>query len=171
MLTAARMITSAAASSAFRASPTTAYFSPKETSMITMIFRIALSAFLLIAALAPIQAQDWPSRNVSVIVPVTAGVTSDIVARVVFEQVGSQVGHTFVVENPPGAGGTIGGNLVAKATPDGHTLLVWGAIAAANALYEKLPYDTLKDFTPLPRWARRRLSSSRETENTSLSLN
>ena len=136
-----------------------------------MIFRIALSAFLLIAALAPVQAQDWPSRNVTVIVPIPAGVTSDIVARVVFEQVGSQVGHTFVVENRPGAGGTIGGNLVAKATPDGHTLLVWGAIAAANALYEKLPYDTLKDFTPLPRWARRRLSSSREAKNTSRSLN
>jgi tripartite-type tricarboxylate transporter receptor subunit TctC len=149
MLTAARMITSAAAGSAFRASPTTANFSPKETSMITMIFRIALSGSLLIAALAPVQAQDWPSRNVTVIVPVPAGVTSDIVARVVFEQVGRQVGQTFVVENRTGAGGTIGGNLVANATPDGYTLLVWGAIAAANALYEKLPYDTLKDFTPV----------------------
>jgi tripartite-type tricarboxylate transporter receptor subunit TctC len=54
-----------------------------------------------------------------------------------------------VVENRPGAGGTIGGNTVAKATPDGHTLLVWGSIAAANALYTKLPYDTVNDFTPV----------------------
>jgi tripartite-type tricarboxylate transporter receptor subunit TctC len=54
-----------------------------------------------------------------------------------------------VVENRPGAGGTIGGNTVAKAAPDGHTILVWGSIAAANALYTKLPYDTLRDFTPV----------------------
>src|SRR4029077_20247927 len=113
--------------------------------MNTILCRPVLSAFLLIAALTPAPGQDWPSRNVTVIVPIPAGVTSDIVARIVFEQVGRQVGQTFVVENRPGAGGTIGGNLVAKATPDGDTLLVWGATAAANALYEKLPYVTLKD--------------------------
>ena len=106
-------------------------------------------AILSIAALTPAAAQDWPSRNVTVVVPVPAGVTSDIVARVVFEQVGKQVGQTFVIENRPGAGGSIGGNMVAKATPDGHTILVWGSIAAANALYTKLPYDTLNDFTPV----------------------
>jgi tripartite-type tricarboxylate transporter receptor subunit TctC len=117
--------------------------------MPTLLHRVAASAFLLLAALAPAAAQDWPSRNVLVVVPVPAGVTSDLVARVVFEQVGKQVGHTFVVENRPGAGGSIGGNAVAKAPPDGHTLLVWGSIAAANALYTKLPYDTLNDFTPV----------------------
>jgi tripartite-type tricarboxylate transporter receptor subunit TctC len=104
---------------------------------------------MLIAALAPVRAQDWPSRPVTVIVPIPAGVTSDIVARVVFEQVGKQVGYPFVIENRPGAGGTIGGNMVAKAAPDGHTILVWGSITAANALYTKLPYDTLNDFTPV----------------------
>ncbi|HZP75678.1 MAG TPA: tripartite tricarboxylate transporter substrate-binding protein [Pseudolabrys sp.] len=117
--------------------------------MNAMLCRAPLSALLLIAALTPAPAQDWPSRNVTVIVPVPAGVTSDIVARVVFEQVGKQVGHTFVVENRPGAGGSIGGNVVAKAAPDGHTILVWGSITAANALYTKLPYDTLNDFTPV----------------------
>ena len=111
--------------------------------------RAVLSAFFLTAALAPVSAQEWPSRNVTVIVPIPAGVTSDIVARVVFEQVGKQLGHTFVVENRPGAGGSIGGNSVAKAAPDGHTVLVWGSIAAANALYKKLPYDTVNDFTPV----------------------
>jgi tripartite-type tricarboxylate transporter receptor subunit TctC len=111
--------------------------------------RAVFSAFLSIAAITAAAAQDWPSRNVTVIVPVPAGVTSDIVARVVFEQIGKQVGQTFVVENKPGAGGSIGGNMVAKATPDGYTILVWGSIAAANALYTKLPYDTLNDFTPV----------------------
>jgi tripartite-type tricarboxylate transporter receptor subunit TctC len=117
--------------------------------MNALLCRAALGAFLLIAALTTASAQDWPSRNVTVAVPVPAGVASDIIARVVFDQVGRQVGHTFVVENRPGAGGSIGGNTVAKATPDGHTILVWGSIAAANALYTKLPYDTLKDFTPV----------------------
>ncbi len=117
--------------------------------MNALLCRAVLGAFLLIAPLTTAPAQDWPSRNVTVVVPVPAGVASDIIARVVFDQVGRQVGHTFVVENRPGAGGSIGGNTVAKATPDGHTILVWGSIAAANALYTKLPYDTLKDFTPV----------------------
>ena len=117
--------------------------------MNALLCRAVLGAFLLIAALTTAPAQNWPSRNVTVVVPVPAGVASDIIARVVFDQVGRQVGHTFVVENRPGAGGSIGGNTVAKATPDGHTILVWGSIAAANALYTKLPYDTLKDFTPV----------------------
>jgi tripartite-type tricarboxylate transporter receptor subunit TctC len=127
----------------------TSYLSPEETSMNALLCRAVLGAFLLIAPLTAAPAQEWPSRNVTVVVPVPAGVASDIIARVVFDQVGRQVGHTFVVENRPGAGGSIGGNTVAKATPDGHTILVWGSIAAANALYTKLPYDTLKDFTPV----------------------
>ena len=117
--------------------------------MNNILRRAALGASLLLAALTSAAAQDWPSRNVTVVVPIPAGVTSDIVARVVFEQVGKQLGQTFVIENRPGAGGTIGGNMVAKAAPDGYTILVWGSIAAANALYTKLPYDTLNDFTPV----------------------
>jgi tripartite-type tricarboxylate transporter receptor subunit TctC len=67
----------------------------------------------------------------------------------VFEQVGKQVGQTFVIENRPGAGGTIGAGMVAKSAPDGHTILVYGALAAANALFARLPYDTVADFTPV----------------------
>ena len=100
------------------------------------------AAVMLCAALAPSTAEEWPSRNVTVVVPIPAGVASDIVARVVFEQVGKQVGQTFVIENRVGAGGTIGAGMVAKAAPDGHTILVYGSIAAANALYTKLSYDT-----------------------------
>ena len=101
---------------------------------------------MLFAAIAPSVAEEWPTRNVTVIVPIPAGVASDIMARVVFEQVGKQLGQTFVIENRPGAGGTIGANMVAKAAPDGYTVLVYGSIAAANALYTKLPYDTLSGF-------------------------
>jgi tripartite-type tricarboxylate transporter receptor subunit TctC len=94
-------------------------------------------------------AQDWPTRNVTVVVPLGAGSASDIMARVVMEQVGRQLGQTFVVENRPGAGGTIGAGMVAKSAPDGYTMLAYGALGTSNALYSKLPYDTLKDFTPV----------------------
>jgi tripartite-type tricarboxylate transporter receptor subunit TctC len=111
--------------------------------------QVVLGAAIALAAFGQASAQDWPTRSVTVVVPIPAGVASDIIARVVFEQVGKQVGQTFVIENRPGAGGTIGANMVAKAAPDGHTILVYGAIAAANALYARLPYDTVADFTPV----------------------
>ena len=117
--------------------------------MNAMLRRAGFGAILSIAALTSAAAQDWPSRNVTVVLPLPPGVASDVIARVIFEQVGKQVGQTFVIENRPGAGGTIGANLVAKAAPDGHTILVYGSIAAANALYTKLPYDTVNDFTPV----------------------
>ena len=63
------------------------------------------------------------------------------------EQVGKQLGQTFVVENRPGAGGTIGANMVAKSPPDGYTILAYGALGTAHALYAKLPYDTLNDLS------------------------
>jgi tripartite-type tricarboxylate transporter receptor subunit TctC len=94
-------------------------------------------------------AQDWPTRNVIVVVPLPAGTSVDSIARIVMQQVAQQVGQGFVVENRPGAGGTIGTNFVAKAQPDGHTLLVYGAAASAAAIYAKLPYDTLADLTPV----------------------
>src|ERR1044071_4487623 len=122
---------------------------PEEAPMNNILCRAVYGAILSIAALTSAVAQDWPSRNVTVIVPVPAGVASDVISRLVFEQVGKQVGQTFVIENRPGAGGTIGANTVAKAAPDGHTILVYGSIAAANALYKKLPYDTVADFTPV----------------------
>ena len=94
-------------------------------------------------------AQDWPNRNVTIVVPLGAGSASDIMARVMADQLTKQLGQTFVVENRPGAGGTIGANQVAKSAPDGYTILCYGALGTANALYSKLPYDTLNDFTPV----------------------
>jgi tripartite-type tricarboxylate transporter receptor subunit TctC len=112
--------------------------------------QVILGSAIALAAFGLASAQDWPTRSVTVVVPIPAGVASDLIARTVFEQVGKQVGQTFVIENRPGAGGTIGANMVAKAAPDGHTILVYGSIAAANALYARLPYDTVADFTPGP---------------------
>jgi tripartite-type tricarboxylate transporter receptor subunit TctC len=65
------------------------------------------------------------------------------------DQVGKQVGQAFVIENRPGAGGTTGSNAVAKAAPDGATILIYGAMAGSAALYSKLPYDPLNDFIPV----------------------
>ena len=119
-----------------------------------MIQRRALSLALLLVCLASAapnaaSAQDWPAKTITVIVPLGAGSASDIIARVVMEQLGRQLGQTIVVENRPGAGGTIGANMVAKATPDGYTVLIYGALTSAHALYSKLPYDTVNDFIPV----------------------
>ena len=94
-------------------------------------------------------AQDWPTRNITVVVPLAAGSATDVMARVVMDQVGKQLGRTIIVENRPGAGGTTGANMVAKSAPDGYTILAYGALSIANALYSKLPYDTLRDFVPV----------------------
>jgi len=121
-----------------------------------MSVRRLRSVGLLIAALAmmlpgsdPAPAQEWPARNVTVVVPLGAGSASDIMARVIADQLSRQLKATFVVENRPGAGGTVGSGVVARSAADGYTILAYGALATANALYSKLPYDTLNDFVPV----------------------
>src|SRR5438552_14202060 len=117
-----------------------------------MIQRRTLNLALLLAAFvlaAPASAEDWPTRNITVIVPVGAGSASDIDSRVVMEQDGSQLGQNVIVENRTGAGGTIGANMLAKAAPDGYTVLNYGALASAHALYSRLPYDSVNDFVPV----------------------
>src|SRR6185436_3185543 len=82
-------------------------------------------AVLLVLSPATAFAQDWPTKQpIKVIVPFTAGSATDITARTVFDQVGKQIGQTFVVENKGGAGTTIGSYLAAKSDPDGYTILV-----------------------------------------------
>jgi tripartite-type tricarboxylate transporter receptor subunit TctC len=119
---------------------------------------VAFVAMLAAAAAGPRAAlgQDWPTRTLTVIVPPGAGSASDIMARVVMDQVGRQLGQTVVVENRPGAGGTIGANAVAKAAPDGYTILAFGALGTAQALYAKLPYG-LDDFTAVVPFGRQPL--------------
>jgi tripartite-type tricarboxylate transporter receptor subunit TctC len=117
-----------------------------------MMAGYARGVALVVAGLAfanPALAQDWPARTVTIVVPLGAGSASDIMARVVADQLGKQTNRTFVVENRPGAGGTIGAGAVAKSTPDGYTMLAYGALATANALYSKLAFDPVNDFVPV----------------------
>jgi tripartite-type tricarboxylate transporter receptor subunit TctC len=122
------------------------------TGFARMMGQAALAAdYVLVGPSAPdaALAQTFPTRNITVVVPLGAGSASDVVTRIVMDQLGKQLGRTIVVENRPGAGGTIGANLVAKSAPDGYTILAYGALPIANALYTKIPYDTLRDFIPL----------------------
>ncbi len=102
----------------------------------------------LIAASAA--AQEYPVRPIRTVVPFAPGGAVDIVARIVAQRLGTNLGQTVVIDNRAGAGGTIGTDIVAKARPDGYTLLIGSMGVAVNAvLYPKLPYDTLKDLTPV----------------------
>lgn len=107
---------------------------------------MALAAGWIVLAPAAAWSQAWPTKPVTIVVPFTPGVTVDISARVVGEQLSKQIGQPVVIENRGGAGGTIGAAIVAKAEPDGHTLLVSGSLGSANAIFANLPYDTLRDF-------------------------
>ena len=93
----------------------------------------------------------YPDRAIRVIVPFAAGGGTDIMARMVAQEVGKELGQSVVVENRPGAGGGIGAAFVAQSKPDGYTLLVGstGTHGANQFLYSKLPYDPVKDFTPV----------------------
>jgi tripartite-type tricarboxylate transporter receptor subunit TctC len=98
-------------------------------------------------------AQSWPTKRVQVIVPFTAGSSTDIMARTVTQRLSEQLGQPFVVENRPGAGGTLGVGAVAKADPDGHTILVHSSsYTITPTTYPNTPYDTVRDLvgiTPL----------------------
>ncbi|CAN0449149.1 unnamed protein product, partial [Phaeothamnion confervicola] len=95
-------------------------------------------------------AQDWPSRQIKVIVPFTAGSATDIVARAVFEHIARDGGQTAVIENRGGGGTTIGSAAVAKADPDGYTLLVNSTSHVVVATtFPKLGYNVAEDFTAL----------------------
>jgi len=107
----------------------------------------------LLAALAlpwPAVAQGYPDRPIRVIVPFAAGGIIDVVARILAEPVGRQLGQPLVIENVPGAGATIGARAAARAAPDGHTLLLNGAAhAVMAALYPDLGFDPLGAFAPI----------------------
>jgi tripartite-type tricarboxylate transporter receptor subunit TctC len=101
-------------------------------------------------AALPAPAQTWPSRTIRLVVPFAPGGSTDLSARVIAENLRPVLGQTVLIDNRPGAAGTIAGDVVAKATPDGYTFLTASATLVANMnLYKNLPYDFLRDLTPV----------------------
>jgi len=106
--------------------------------------------FVVLAAAFGTAAQDYPARPVRVIVPFSPGGAVDGPMRLVAQELSKRWGQQVVVENKPGAGATIGADMVAKAAPDGYTLLLASQTNAISAtLYQKLPYDAVEDFAPI----------------------
>jgi tripartite-type tricarboxylate transporter receptor subunit TctC len=117
-----------------------------------MIYRLqhAFAGFVCMLAAASAFAQGYPARPVRVLVPFSAGGTVDIVARIVGAKLASDLGQPFLVENKPGAGGTIASAQLSKSPGDGYTLMVMSqALAYSASLYPDLPYDTLRDLAPI----------------------
>ncbi len=116
---------------------------------ITSLLAIGLSALCWAGSGA--QAQTWPTRPVTVVVPFAAGVTGDIVARGLAEYLTNALGQPFVVDNRSGAGGNVGGAAVARATPDGYTLLLatTGPASSNKLIYKNMPYDPQRDLAPI----------------------
>lgn len=110
---------------------------------------LLLASTGLLPALALSQA--YPSKPIRMVVPFPAGGATDLFARVLSQKIGEKLGNSVVVENKPGAGGTIGSDLVAKAAPDGYTFLLatTSTHSVAPSLNAKIPYDVVQDFTPI----------------------
>ena len=110
-------------------------------------------AALAVMLSAPAAAQQYPTKSIRVVVPFTAGSTTDIIGRTVTERLAASFGQPIIVDNRGGAGGTIGSGIVAKAAPDGYTVLIHSSSHTVNpATYPNLPFDTARDFagvTPL----------------------
>jgi len=116
------------------------------------LLTVAAALTLLMGQSLPALANDtYPDRTVRMVVPFPPGTATDMAARLVAEQLQQSLGQSFVVENKPGAGGSIGAMEVVRARPDGYTLMFASNSAAASnaALYKEIPYDPTKDFTPV----------------------
>jgi tripartite-type tricarboxylate transporter receptor subunit TctC len=120
------------------------------TFMITRRGTVLAGACVLALAAGAVQAQTWPTKPITLIVPFPAGGTTDVLARSLGDKLSQSLGQPVIVESKPGAGATLGADVVAKSRPDGTTLLV-GAVhhTIATSVYKKLPYDFQKDFAPI----------------------
>lgn len=125
----------------------------KYTTLLSFNRSFWLLLILLIVSPQMSYAQsDYPNRPVRLVIPFTTGGSNDIIGRFIADQLGKRLGETFVVDNRGGAGGTLGTDIVAKAKPDGYTLLLISTPHTANSsLYKKLPYNPSKDFIPVAR--------------------
>ncbi|SPU51382.1 Bug family tripartite tricarboxylate transporter substrate binding protein [Bordetella trematum] len=111
---------------------------------------LGLAAASLVAGLAPVQAAEWPDKMIRLFVPFPAGGPTDTASRLVGQELGERLKQTIVVENRPGASGTIAATQVANSAPDGYTLMTLATpTLLAPHLYPSVRYDTLKDFTPV----------------------
>jgi tripartite-type tricarboxylate transporter receptor subunit TctC len=116
-----------------------------------MLNRRLILASIIASLSAPAIAQQWPAKPIRIIVPFPPGQSTDILARVMAEQLGKALGQQVIAENRPGAGGSIGADAAAKAAPDGYTLLMVtiSTHGIAPAIYPRLPYDAQRDFAPI----------------------
>ena len=112
-----------------------------------------LGAWSVVLSVSPVLAQSYPEKPIRVIIPFAAGAGSDITARLVANDMQQRLGTTLVVDNRPGANGMLAAETVARAAPDGYTLFFTtvSTQAANPSLYKKLPYDPIRDFTPVGR--------------------
>ncbi len=107
-------------------------------------------AITFLAAVAPVRAQPYPNKPIRLIVPFAAGGAVDVLARLLGSKLSEDVGQPIVIENRPGAGGTLAADGVAKSPPDGYTILQnTSGAAIAPALYKSLPFDAINDFSPI----------------------
>jgi tripartite-type tricarboxylate transporter receptor subunit TctC len=116
-------------------------------SVLVLAFGLSMGAMMS----ADVAAQDYPLKTVRIIVPTPAGGNPDFVMRPIAQKMSESMKQSVLIDNRPGAAGTIGVELAARAAPDGHTLLLGaiGHIATASALYAKLPYDVMRDLLPI----------------------
>jgi tripartite-type tricarboxylate transporter receptor subunit TctC len=124
------------------------HFSERNNTMTIKRLISSLLAAMLMAHLAT--AQTFPSKPIRIVVPFGAGGVADLTARIVAQKLSESLGQPVVIDNKPGAGGVVAGDAVAKAEPDGHTLLLMSNGTAVNAgLFKSLPFDTMRDFSPV----------------------
>lgn len=115
--------------------------------LIGCTLRVSVVLLAALAASHHAQAQNYPAKPVRLVIPWPAGGLTDVAGRIVFQKISENVGQQFVVDNRGGANGIIGADLVAKAPPDGYTIMVHSTSHVSNPhVYKQLPYDTLKDF-------------------------
>jgi len=115
------------------------------------IARLLVACSMLACAAGAVAQTGYPSRPITIMIGFSAGGTTDIITRLISDELRKALGQPIVIENRPGAGGNIGAELVAKAKPDGYTLLMGsvGPLAVNASLYKQIAYDNLKDLTPI----------------------
>lgn len=124
---------------------------PRLKHLLHLLPSLPLCCSLLLASPASHAEPAWPAKPVRLVVPFAAGGSTDLIARKIAEELGERIKGTVIVENRPGAGGTVGSEYVARQAGDGYTILM-GSVsthAVAPSLFARLPYDPVKDFTPL----------------------